>query len=129
MTDWINVLTVILPIIIMIIYIEWRQKRMINQYIEQFKPIVSKAFGLISEKGVDARKVKQIEQAVTNDIMNAQFPEIQMLLQYISPETAEMIKENPQAIPILIQRWLPIIQTLMGKSTQRQTTANYHIGE
>jgi len=129
MTDWMNVLTVIAPIIIMIIYIEWRQKRMINQYVEQFKPIVSKAFGLISEKGVDARRVKQIEQAVTNDIMNAQFPEIQMLLQYISPETAEMIKENPQAIPVLIQRWLPIIQALMGKSTQGQTSANYHIGD
>jgi len=124
-----NIITVLIPTLIMIIYVEWRQKRMINQYVEQFKPLVSKAFGLISEKGVEARKVKQIEKAVMDDIMNAQFPEIQLLLQYISPETAEMIKENPQAIPILIRRWLPLIQTLMGMSKQNQANTNYHIGE
>jgi len=85
---------------------------------KQMTSVTSKAFGFLAEKGVDAKKLKQVEGLVTEDVqkgMLTMFPEIEIVLGWLSPDTLEMIKENPAILPILIQRYGPLIGMFKGR--------------
>lgn len=79
---------------------------------------IKKGMSALGLAGVDARKVKQVEKAVTNDLINAQMPEIKALLGFISPETLELIEANPEIALGLIEKYKPMIDkfipTLLG---------------
>ena len=78
--------------------------------------VTSKAFGLISSKGIDKQKIDKIEGMVAEDmqegLLNA-FPEFELVLGWLSPETLEALKENPATLPILFQRYGPMIPGLL----------------
>jgi len=94
-------------------------KRQMTGLTEEFKPLISKVFGMAGVKSVDAKAVKEIEQMVGEDVsanIGAMFPEVELVLEWLSPETLEKIKERPETLPILLQRYGPLIAQFAGKA-------------
>ena len=85
---------------------------LVNKYKNTLKFITSDA----GVKGQETKQVKAIEKAVAGDIL-AKYPELTMLLDQLSPETAELIKKNPQLAVTLIQRYQPLIEKYLPMIT------------
>jgi len=93
-------------------------ERSIDRIKEEFQPTISKAFGQLGVKGADAKAIKQIEQMVAEDVnanVGTMFPEVELILGWLSPETLERMKEHPESLPILLQRYGPLIAQFAGK--------------
>jgi len=71
---------------------------------------------IAGDKSGEVRSAKNLEKAVARDIL-AKYPELTMLLEQLSPETAELIKKNPQLAVTLIQRYQPIIEKYLPMIT------------
>ena len=71
---------------------------------------------IAGDKSGEVRSAKNLEKAVAGDIL-AKYPELTMLLEQLSPETAELIKKNPQLAVTLIQRYQPIIEKYLPMIT------------
>jgi len=91
----------------------------------RYKQIIAVAGSIGGEKSVETHAIKKMEKAVAGDIL-AKYPELQMLLEQLSPETAELVKKNPQLAVTLIQRYQPIIEKyipmLTGQDKAKKTT-------
>lgn len=121
-TTLIDVLKVLLPTLVIYWLIRRDTKKQMESITEEFKPLVSKVFGMAGAKGADAKAIKGIEQAVADDVsanIGAMFPEVELVLGWLSPDTLEKIKERPEALPILLQRYGPLIAQFAGKATGR----------
>jgi len=79
---------------------------------------ISRGMSALGVKSGDVRAEKALEKAVAGDILN-QFPEVMMLLNQLSPETADMVRKNPQMAMNLIQRYKPIIDKFLPMITGR----------
>jgi len=73
---------------------------------------ISSGMSALAAKSGDVRAEKALEKAVAGDILD-QFPEIVMLLNQLSPETADMVRKNPQMALNLIQRYKPLIDKFL----------------
>jgi len=51
---------------------------------------------------------------MVGDIME-QYPEIEMALEYFSPDTADLIRKHPQRALTLLTRYKPIIDQILGR--------------
>ena len=71
---------------------------------------------IAGDKSGEVRSAKNLEKAVARDIL-AKYPELTMLLEQLSPETAKLIKKNPQLAVTLIQRYQPIIEKYLPMIT------------
>ena len=77
---------------------------------------ISRGMSALGVKSGDVRAERALEKAVTGDILD-QFPEVVMLLNQLSPETAEMVRKNPQMALNLIQRYKPLIDKFLPMLT------------
>jgi len=73
---------------------------------------ISSGMKALGDKGVDAKKAKKLEKAVFGDILD-NYPEILIILDQVSPDTAEMIRDNPLMAAKMWARWGPTIQQIL----------------
>ena len=90
---------------------------------------ISRGMSALGVKSGESRQSKALEKAIFTDLV-AQYPEINMILESFSPDTAAMIEENPQIAAILIERYMPLVKKLMPQlfgaaSENAQTTQKY----
>jgi len=101
-----------------------------NSIESKFTPIVEKVFSTI---GVNFDSMELvffiIEREMINDFMKTSFPELGIGLDVLydigilNDERYDELKENPEILILLINRWLPILkqlapQLLKGKTVQ-----------
>nr|BAM15163.2 hypothetical protein [uncultured microorganism] len=63
-------------------------------------------------KSVEIKELKKMEKLLISEVME-EFPEIEMLLEFFSPETAELIKKHPQRALVLYNRYKPLLDDVM----------------
>lgn len=87
-----------------------------NALISKFTPIVSNVFKNMGAKGLDSQEIAKVEGMVAEDMQEGLlnvFPEFELILSWLSPDTLEALKENPATLPILFQRYGPMIPGLL----------------
>ena len=92
----------------------------IEEVKETFSPTVSKAFSQLSEKGVEAKEFKRLEQMVGEDIKEyaiSQNPEIALMLGAIRGEATEILEEHPEYLLQLLTKYKPLIEQFAGQLT------------
>jgi len=89
---------------------------------KKFKRALNLVTSEAGNKSVEVQAAKKIEKAVAGDIL-AKYPEITMLLEQLSPETAELVKKNPQLAVTLIQRYQPLIEKYLPLITGKGDAA------
>lgn len=77
---------------------------------------ISRGMSALGAKSGDVRAERALEKAVAGDILD-QFPEVVVLLNQLSPETADMVRKNPQMALNLIQRYKPLIDKFLPMLT------------
>lgn len=80
---------------------------------------VKKAMTAMGIKSGEVRQDKALEQLVATDIM-AQYPEIEIVLGLVSPETADALRENPEQALRMIERYKAFLPALSGKTPGQQ---------
>ena len=97
--------------------------KQIAAVVEAFSPTISRAMGTLGEKSGEARKaradseeIKQFEADMIEGLLEKGLPEIELAREFglISDEKVEWIKAHPDALMVLIERWLPKIKQLMS---------------
>jgi len=105
---------------------------------KKITPIVKNVFKGMGEKSVSTKKAQKIEREMIDDFMKKSFPELGIGLDVLyewgilNDERYEELKENPEALLIMIQRWLPMIQRLApqllkGKSVQQAAKTEFDL--
>jgi len=85
----------------------------IDEKTKDTQNMMKAAASTMGNKSVEAREIKKMEKMMTGDIME-QYPELEIALEYFSPETAEMIKKHPDRALTLIARYKPILEQILG---------------
>jgi len=121
-TDMSAMLSVLVSVVVLIsvLYSLWWSKKLGAQ----LGAVTSKVFGFLGQSGVDKKEIKAIEKLASEDLqtaMMAQYPEIELIIGWLSPPTLERIKENPQALPILAARWMPVAKQLLSIAGKGQS--------
>ena len=102
-------------------------------YVRTLKPLVeqvqtiqyeaSKAIktgmSAMGDKGKQVQQDGALEKMVAKDILD-QFPEIEIILGLVSPQTAEAIREHPERAMRLLDRYKDIIPLLTGGAAAKQ---------
>ena len=116
-----------------------RMEKKTDATIEEFKPmakqltpIVQNVMSNMGHKSANSKKLKEVEGLLAEDIQNGllkMYPEFSIILEMISPATMDAIKENPVSLPILAQRYMPLINSLKGRvlgaSSEKTTKFDY----
>lgn len=87
---------------------------------------ISRGMTALGQRSIDVRQEKALEKAITGDILD-QFPEVVMLLNQLSPETADMVRKNPQMALNLIQRYKPLIDKFLPSHGSAKATPEYDL--
>jgi len=82
------------------------------------------AASTMGNKSVEAREIQKMEKMMTGDILET-YPELEIALEYFSPETAEMIKKHPERALTLIARYKPILEQLLGTDVEGRKPWDY----
>ncbi|GAI25899.1 unnamed protein product, partial [marine sediment metagenome] len=64
-------------------------------------------------KSAEVRELKKMEEKIIGDLME-EFPEIEMLLEYFSPDTAELIRKHPKRALVLYNKFKPVVDEFMA---------------
>jgi hypothetical protein len=91
-----------------------------QKMIQKYEPIVERTMSMLGQKSGQVRAVNTAEKMLMNDIINNEFPELKMILEKLSPETAEYLEQNPHVIPVLLERYLPLLQAITKRISQGQ---------
>lgn len=91
----------------------------LDQKLEQTDEMMKAAASSMGKASVDSRNLKKMEKMVIADIMG-EYPEIQMILEQFSPETAEMIEEQPEMAMKLLMRYKPLIDSVLKRDPEAQ---------
>ena len=91
-----------------------------NALIRGFSPIIKNVMSNLGQLGSDKNQVKDVEKALMDDIganIGQMFPELDIMssLGIISPDTIEKLTANPWTLPILVQRYGPLVKEIMGR--------------
>ena len=80
-------------------------------YVYRMKPllgiaedVMKKSMSALGTKSGQVRLEKSVEKAVAGDLMKSQAPELEFILQLLSPDTRELIEDNPEAALKIAQR-------------------------
>jgi len=73
----------------------------------------------MGDKGKQVQQDGALEKMVAKDILD-QFPEIEIILGLVSPQTAEAIREHPERAMRLLDRYKDIIPLLTGGAAAKQ---------
>lgn len=85
----------------------------IDEKTKDTQNMMKAAASTMGKKSVETKEITKMENMMTTDIMET-YPELEMALEYFSPETAEMIKNHPQRALTLIARYKPILDQILG---------------
>ena len=96
----------------------------IEEKLQDSKNMMSAAASALGNKSVEARELKKMEKMMVGDIME-QYPEIEIALEYFSPETADMIRKHPARALTLLNRYKPIIDQVLGRDPESKTPFQY----
>lgn len=107
-----------------------------NSIESKFTPIVEKVFSGLGSRSADSKKAKKIEREMIDDFMKTSFPELGIGLDVLydigilNDERYEELKENPEILILLINRWLPILkqlapEMLKGRSAQQALKTDF----
>lgn len=90
--------------------------KQIETVIEAFKPVIGRAMGTIADKSHESREVKKFEKEMMGDLLDKGLPELQILqeLGLLSEERLDWIRDHPQEITVLIERYLPMAKKLLS---------------
>jgi len=101
-----------------------------NKLVRSFTPVIRNVMSNLGKASVESREVKQIESKIMENVVNAGLPELDILknLGILDEELVEQIKEHPQAIMTLIQRYAPLIKMIAGKMGGGSQQPSYAIG-
>ena len=102
----------------------------------KFTPVVEKIFSQMGSKSADSRKAKKIEREMIDDFMKTSFPELGIGLDVLydigilNDERYEELKDNPEILILLINRWIPLLQKLApgmlkGKTAQESIRTDF----
>lgn len=86
----------------------------LEEKLQDTRNMMKAAASALGNKSVEAREIKKMEKAMVGDIME-QYPELEIALEYFSPETAEMIKRHPQRALTLLTRYKPLVDQILGR--------------
>lgn len=75
---------------------------------------ISAGMSALGKMSGDNRTMRAMEKGIAGDLMNAQMPEVIAILEQLSPETADMIKENPEIAIKLMEKYQPLIDKFIG---------------
>jgi len=90
---------------------------LIEEKLEETSIMMKSAATALGRTGLDAKEMKKMEKMMMDDILE-QYPEIEIALEYFSPETAEMIKKHPQRAMVLLARYKPVIEDILGMKSE-----------
>jgi len=85
----------------------------IDEKTKEAQGALTRGMSAMNMKGQETKEINKMEKMMTDDIME-QYPELEIALEYFSPETAEMIKKHPQRALTLIARYKPILDQILG---------------
>lgn len=96
----------------------------IEEKLKDSQNMMKAAASALGNKSVESREMKKMEKMMVGDIME-QYPEIEMALEYFSPDTADLIRKHPQRALTLLTRYKPIIDQILGRDTEGKTPFQY----
>ena len=112
------IINVIFTVIVVFVLIRKVAVPVLTQLIvdktEETQNMMKAAASALGNKSVEAREMKKMEKMMVGDIME-QYPEIEMALEYFSPDTADLIRKHPQRALTLLTRYKPIIDQILGR--------------
>ena len=85
----------------------------IDEKTQEANEAITRGMSSMGDKGSETRDINKMEKMMVTDIME-EYPEIEIALEYFSPETAELIKKHPERALKLLTRYKPIIDAFMG---------------
>lgn len=85
----------------------------IDEKTQEANEAITRGMASMGDKGRETRDINKMEKMMVTDIME-EYPEIEIALEYFSPETAELIKKHPERALKLLTRYKPIIDAFMG---------------
>ena len=80
---------------------------------------IKRGMGALGDKSGQVRLERNVERAVSKDLMTAQVPELELIMGMLSPETRELVEQNPQAVMALAQR-LGLFKGRAGEAAKPQ---------
>lgn len=96
---------------------------------ETAESAISKGMSALGTKSATMREVAVIEGLVSEGVLD-QYPELQLLLESVNPELYDTImgklRENPELIHILYERWGPVLERRRGAPEDRRKEKKYH---
>lgn len=130
------VLTVGLSLVIMAVVLQkWIGPRLVSEIAEelqeQFKTAedaTKQGMSAMGKKSATMHQVQAIEGLVSEGIL-ANYPELEMLMESMNPELydkiMEKLKENPELIHILYERWGPVLERRRGADPRVRDERKY----
>lgn len=115
------VITAISIVILSNKYIMPSISSLIDGKMKDTETMMRTAAATMGKKSGETRQIKKMEKMMVEDILK-EYPEIELALEYFSPETAEMIKAHPERALILLQRYRPLIEKFMGRTEETEET-------
>lgn len=88
----------------------------IEEEINEIRPTISKAYGILANMGTTPKQLKTAEKYIAQDIVetNTNLRMALGVLETVSPRGAEYLRENPDILPEIIEKWWPKIQAITG---------------
>jgi len=112
-------LSIIASITALIIVGNYAIRPMLEEKIAEAETAIKKGMSALGARGREAREVNKLEKMMISDIME-EYPEIELALDFFSPETADMIREHPERGLKIIQRYKPILDEIIGVRGQQK---------
>lgn len=100
-----------------------------------YEPVIKRAMSIVGSIGkqtqVDAQTVTEVEDALHEGVfqmLEQKHPEIAILMGYLEenhPTVIEKLKENPAIIIGLYQKYMPLVNQLIGGEQKKETQVMY----
>lgn len=100
-----------------------------------YQPLIKRAMSIMGSVGkqtqIDQATVEEVEGALHEGVfsmLEQKYPELALLMGYLEqnhPEVLEKLKENPAIIIGLYQKYMPLVNQLIGK--KKETRAMYDV--
>jgi len=96
----------------------------IDEKMQETQNMMKAAASAMGQKSADSKSAKKMENMMITDIME-QYPELEIALEYFSPETADLIRKHPQRALTLLARYKPILDDILGREGAEKTLFQY----
>ena len=91
---------------------------MIDEKTKEANEAIKRGMSSMGDMGRESKDIKKMEKMMITDIME-EYPELEMALEYFSPDTADMIKKHPERALKLLARYKPLIDAFMGTNPEQ----------